>query len=41
MRQIRYKNRKNVDELIKPILNLELINMFASDNEESDTHNSS
>lgn len=36
MRMIRYKNRKNVDELIHPLLNLELINMFALDFEDSD-----
>ncbi len=28
MRQIRFKNRKNVDELIQPILNLELVTMY-------------
>lgn len=28
MKQIRYKNRKNVDEVIKPILSLNLLSMF-------------
>ena len=28
MKQIRYKNRKSVDELIQPILNLDIINLY-------------
>lgn len=30
MKRIRFHNRKSVEELIKPILNLELIKMFSS-----------
>jgi hypothetical protein len=31
LRKIRYHNRRNADELIKPILNLELVEMFSSE----------
>jgi hypothetical protein len=31
MRLIRFKNRKNVDELVRPILNLELVNMYSDE----------
>jgi hypothetical protein len=29
MKMIRFKNRKNVDELIQPIISLDIINMFS------------
>ena len=31
MKGIRYHNRKSAEELIKPILNLELVKMFSSE----------
>lgn len=31
MKKIRFHNRKNADDLIKPILNLEIVQMFSSD----------
>lgn len=34
MRKIRYQNRKEVDELILPILNLDLVSMYSEDQKE-------
>jgi hypothetical protein len=33
MRYIRYKNRKNVDELIQPILNLDIVTKYTNEME--------
>ena len=31
MKQIRYTNRNNVDELIQPLLNLDILNFYATE----------